>query len=147
VSSLLAAFIALVSAHQAPDRIGVYTYSRDSAAGFQDELLDVFRREIGKQAAAFTEVAYSAREARVRVQFLGPGELEAELRPDDEPIRYFFRPHGGATRTWALVRVGGFSKEFSVEGAGARDLGRLAQEVAEWIRANSTAIRDRSSSP
>jgi hypothetical protein len=147
LSFLGALVVTLVALSQAPDRIGLYTYSRDSAAGFQDELLDVFRRELLKHASGFSEVAYSAREARVRVQFLGPGELEAELRPDDEPIRYFFRPYGNAPRTWALIRVGGFSKEFATEGSGARDLSRLAQSVAEWIRTNSTAIRERSLTP
>jgi hypothetical protein len=127
---------------QAPDRISLYTYSRDSIHGFKDELLDAFRRELSKHADSFTEIAYSRDEARVSLQFLGQGDLEVELGEGDE-ARYRWRFDEAAPRTWALLRVGTFSKEFSVEGRGARDLSRLAKTIADWIRENSASIRER----
>ena len=130
---------------QAPSRLGLFTYSRDSAQGFKDELLDAFRRELGKHTDSFTEVAYSREQAEVSVQFLGQGDLTVELAdgPDgEETARYLWRFDETAPKTWALVRVGKFSKEFSVEGRGARDLSRLAKVIADWIRENSAAIRE-----
>ncbi len=136
---------------QAPSRLSLFTYSRDSAHGFKDELLDAFRRELGKHVDSFTEVAYSREQAQVSVQFLGQGELTVEIGDENEPTRYLWRFDETAPRTWALVRIGRmgqkgqkgkFSKEFSVEGRGARDLSRLAKTVADWIRENSAAIRE-----
>jgi hypothetical protein len=138
----LAAAFAL-SLVQAPSRLSLFTYSRDSAAGFKDERLDAFRRELGEHADSFTEVAYSRQGAQVSVQFLGQGELTIEL-VDDEPPRYLWRPDEAAPKAWAIVRVGAgekFSKEFAVEGRGARDLSRLAKAIADWIRENAAAIR------
>jgi hypothetical protein len=143
--NLLAALFALTLL-QAPGRLGLFTYSRDSAQGFKDELLDAFRRELGKHTDSFTEVAYSREQAEVSVQFLGQGDLTIELADGsdgEETARYLWRFDETAPKTWALVRVGKFSKEFSVEGRGARDLSRLAKTIADWIRENSTAIRDR----
>jgi hypothetical protein len=129
---------------QAPSRLSLFTYSRDSAHGFKDELLDVFRRELGKHVDSFTEVAYSREQAHVAVQFLGQGDLTVELGDGDQPVRYLWRLDENAPRTWALVRIGlpgEFSKEFSVEGHGTRDLSRLAKAIADWIRENSSAIQ------
>lgn len=145
-SVVLAAAFAL-SLVQAPGRLSLFTYSRDSAAGFKDERLDAFRRELGEHVDSFTEVAYSREQAQVSVQFLGQGELTMELGDGDEPVRYLWRFDETAPKTWALVRVGPrgprekFSKEFAVEGRGARDLSRLAKAVADWIRENAAAIR------
>jgi hypothetical protein len=125
---------------QGEERLSVHTYSRDSAVGFKDELLDTFRRELGKYLESFAEVAHSREEARVSVQFLGQGELTVEIG-EDEPPRYLWRFDETAGKTWALVRVGKFSKEFGVEGRGARDLGRLAKTIADWIRENEATIR------
>ncbi len=136
------AVVFLLALLQAPSRLSVFTYSRDSIHGFKDELLDAFRRELSKHVESFTEVAYSRGEAQVSVQFLGQGELEVELGEADAPARYLWRFDETAPRTWALVRVGNFSKEFSVEGRGARDLSRLSKSIADWIRDNSEAIRD-----
>ncbi len=127
---------------QAPGRLSLFTYSRDTLHGFKDEQLDVFRRELGKHADSFTEVAYSREQAEVSVQFLGQGDLEVELGDGDEGTRYRWRFDETATKTWALVRVGKFSKEFWVEGQGVRDLSRLAKKIADWIRENSAAIRE-----
>jgi hypothetical protein len=96
---------------------------------------------LGKHIDSFAEVAYSRDEARVSVQFLGQGELTVELGEDEEPSRYLWRFDETAASTWALVRVGKFSKEFSVEGRGTRDLGRLAKTIADWIRENEAVIR------
>jgi len=146
----LVAIVFALTLVQAPSRLGVFTYSRDSAHGFKDDLLDVFRRELGKHAD-FIEVAYSREQAQVSVQFLGKGDLTVELGDGDEPARYLWRFDEGAPRTWAVVRIGRmgpkgekgkFSKEFSVEGTGARDLSRLAKAIADWIRENSAAIRE-----
>jgi hypothetical protein len=141
VSSIVIAAIATLPLLQAPSRLSLFTYSRDSAAGFKDELLDAFRRELLKQVDSFTEVAYSRDEAQVSVQFLGQGELTLELGDEGDSVRYLWRYDEAAPRTWALVRVGGFVKEFSEEGRGARDLGRLAKSISDWIRDNSAAIR------
>jgi hypothetical protein len=137
---------------QAPGPLSLFTYSRDSVHGFKDELLDTFRRELSKHVDSFAEVAYSREEAQVSVQFLGQGDLTVELGDAGEPLRYLWRTDANAPRTWALVRVarkgqlnqmGSFSKEFSVDGVGGRDLSRLAKSIADWIRENETAIRDR----
>ena len=139
------ALLCALTLFQAPSRLSLFTYSRDSAHGFKDELLDAFRRELGKHVDSFTEVAYSREQAQVSVQFLGPGDLTVELGDGDEPARYLWRLDETAPKTWAVVRVGQmgkFSKEFSVEGRGARDLGRLAKAIADWIRENSAAIRE-----
>ncbi len=135
------ALVFLLALLQAPSRLSLFTYSRDSVHGFKDELLDAFRRELSKHVESFAEVAYSREEAQVSVQFLGPGELEVEIGEADAPARYVFRSNETAPRTWAIVRVGNFSKEFSVEGRGARDLSRLSKSIADWIRDNSAAIR------
>jgi hypothetical protein len=121
--------------------LSLFTYSRDSAAGFKDEILEAFRRELGKQVDSFTEVAYARDEAQVSVQLLGQGDLTVELSDGGDAVRYLFRFDEAAPRIWALVRVGEFVKEFSVEGRGARDLSRLAKAIADWIRDNSSAIR------
>ena len=143
--------VALVLA-QEPSPLSLFVYSRDTIHGFKDELLDTFRRELGKNVESFTEVAYSREEAQVSVQFLGQGDLEVELGDAGEPVRYLWRKDENGPRTWALVRVarkgqlnqlGMFSKEFSVDGGGGRDLSRLAKLIADWIRENSSAIRAR----
>jgi hypothetical protein len=141
----LVAVLYAVTLLQAPSPLSLFTYSRDSVHGFKDELLDAFRRELGKHTDSFTEVAYSREQAQVSVQFLGQGDLTVELGDGDETARYLWRFDETAPKTWALVRVGRtgkFSKEFSVEGRGARDLSRLAKDIADWIRENAAAIRN-----
>lgn len=132
---------------QAPRRLSLYTYSRDSASGFKDELLDVFRRELGKHLESKTEVAYGREGADVSVQFLGQGELTVELGGEGEQARYLWRGDETAPRMWALVRVQKFSKEFSLAGSGSRDLSRLAKSVADWIQENATSIREAAATP
>ncbi len=140
LSSIVVAALWTAALVQAEGRLRVYTYSRDSAVGFKDELLESFRRELGKHIESIAEVAYTREEAQVSIQFLGQGELTVELG-EDEPPRYLWRFDETASRTWALVRIGKFSKEFAVEGRGARDLGRLAKTIADWIRENEPTIR------
>lgn len=130
-------------AAQAPGRISVYTYSRDSAAGFKDDRLDIFRRELGRYIATFMEVAYDTESAQVRLLFLGPGELSVALGPDGETEHHLFTPEEKADRTWVVLRVETFSKEFSVLGSGGRDLTRLAKSVSDWLSAHTTTIRER----
>lgn len=143
------AFVVLATAltsvpSQAAARVSLYIYSRDSAAGFADELLDVFRRDLGKHAESFTEVAYDAASADARVELLGQGELTVEIGPGTEAVRYLFRPDDKAPRMWAVVRVGESSKEFALEGSGGRDMSRLAKVVSDWLERNSGAILERS---
>ena len=128
---------------QAPGRISVYANSRESAAGFKDDRLDIFRRELGKYAASFMEIAYEAEGAQVRLLFLGPGELSVALGPDGETEHHLFTPDEKADRTWVVLRVETFSKEFSVPGTGGRDLARLAKSVSDWLSAHTTTIRER----
>jgi hypothetical protein len=130
------------NALQAPRRLSLYTYSRDSASGFKDELLDVFRRELGKHLESGTEVAYDRKGADVSVQLLGQGELTVVLGDEGDAARYLWRSDEASPRMWALVRVQKFSKEFSLAGSGGRDLSRLAKIVADWIRENASAIRE-----
>jgi hypothetical protein len=148
----LGVLVAALALAQEPSPLDLFVYSRDTLHGFKDEFLDTFRRELGKHVESFTEVAYSREEAQVSVQFLGRGDLEVELGDAGEPVRYLWRSDENAARTWALVRVarkgqlgelGVFSKEFSVDGGGGRDLSRLAKSIADWIRENSSAIRAR----
>jgi hypothetical protein len=139
----ITALVCALALVQEPSPLSLFVYSRDSIHGFKDELLDVFRRELGKHVESIAEVAYSREEAQVSVQFLGQGELELELGEAEAPARHVFRLDETAPRTWALVRVGNFAKEFSVEGTGARDLGRLSKSIADWMRANASAIRSR----
>ena len=126
-----------------PSRVGVYTYSRDSVAGLVDERLDMFRRELGKYADALIEIAYSRESASVTVQFLGQGSLAVELDAAGDAVRHLWTPDEEAPKMWAIVRIGTFSKEFSVDGSGGRDLSRLAKSVGEWLQRNSTVIRER----
>lgn len=128
---------------QAPGRLSLFTYSRDSIHGFKDETLEAFRRELGKHTESFAEIAYSRGEARVSVQLLGQGDLVIEIAGGEESARYLFRSDETAPKTWALVRVGSFSKEFSAEGQGVRNLSRLAKTIADWIRNNAAAISAR----
>jgi hypothetical protein len=130
-------------ATQTPGRISVYTYSRDSRAGFKDERLDLFRRELGRYVKDFTEVAYEIQNAQVSVQLLGPGTLSTEIGSDGLASHHLFTPDEEADRTWVVLRVQAFAKEFSVEGSGGRDLARLAKSVSDWLTANRTAIRER----
>jgi hypothetical protein len=148
----LGALVCALVLAQEPSPLSLFVYSRDTLHGFKDESLDTFRRELGKHVESFTEVAYSREEAQVSVQFLGQGDLEVELGDAGEPVRYLWRTDKNAPRTWALVRVarkgqlnqlGVFSKEFSVDGGGGRDLSRLGKSIADWIQENSTAIRER----
>lgn len=143
-TALAVTLLASTAASQPAERLRLYSFSRDSAAGFQDELQDVFRRELGKHVESFTEVAYDLAGAQVSVQFLGLGDLTVELGAPDEPARYSWHPDEEGTRFWAIVWVGSFSKEFSLEGSSARDLSRLANNIAGWIRDNSGAIREKS---
>jgi hypothetical protein len=46
-------------------------------------------------------------------------------------------------RKGQLNELGVFSKEFSVEGGGGRDLSRLSKSIADWIRGNAATIRAR----
>lgn len=132
---------------QPPRPIRVFTFSRDSAAGFADENLDIFRREVGSQLDDFMEVAYGRDDADVEVQFLGHGELTLELGASGEPERHLFRLDDDAANMWVLLRIRGFTKEFSWKGRGARDTARLARTVAEWLKAHRTQLRELVNAP
>jgi hypothetical protein len=128
-----------------PRALGIYTFSRDSDHGLKDERLDTFRRELGKYASPLMELAYSRDSAQVTVQFLGQGDLAAELDTDGKAVRHLWTPDDEAPRMWAIVRIGSdrpFSKEFSVEGAGGRDISRLAKSIGDWLQQNSTVLRE-----
>ena len=58
------------------------------------------------------EVAYETESAQVRLLFLGPGELSVALGPDGETEHHLFTPDEKADRTWVVLRVETFSKEF-----------------------------------
>jgi hypothetical protein len=127
-----------------PLSVGVYTFSRDSHHGFEDERLDTFRRELGKYASPLMELAYTRESARVTVQLLGQGDLVVELDAAGQAVRHLWTPDDEAARMWAIVRVGRdqpFTKEFSVRGSGGRDLSRLAKAIGDWLQQNSTAVR------
>lgn len=128
---------------QAPGRISLYTYSRDSAAGFKDERLDLFRRELGRYVEDFTEVAYEAESAQVGIQLLGPGTLSVALGLDGKTEQHLFTPDEKAERTWVVLRIGAFAKEFYVEGHSGRDLARLAKSVSDWLQTHRATIRER----
>ena len=128
-----------------PNPVGIYTYSRDSNQGFKDEHLDTFRRELGKYASPLMELAYTRESAQITVQFLGQGDLVIELDTTGKAMRHLWTPDDKAPRMWAIVRIGDdqpFSKEFSVTGSGGRDLSRLAKTVGDWLKDNSTVIRE-----
>ncbi len=128
-----------------PNPVGIYTYSRDSSQGLKDEHLDTFRRELGKYASPLMELAYSRESAQITVQFLGQGDLAIELDTTGKAVRYLWTPDDKARRMWAIVRIGHdqpFSKEFSVTGAGGRDLSRLAKVIGDWLKDNSTVLRE-----
>ena len=128
-----------------PNPVGIYTYSRDSNQGFKDEHLDTFRRELGKYASPLMELAYTRESAQITVQFLGQGDLVIELDTTGKAMRHLWTPDDKARRMWAIVRIGDdqpFSKEFSVTGSGGRDLSQLAKTVGDWLKDNSTVIRE-----
>lgn len=128
-----------------PRPVSVYTYSRDSDLGFKDEHLDTFRRELGKYASPLMELGYTRETADVTVQFLGQGNLAIELDTDGKAVRHLWTPDDEAGRMWAVVRIGQdrpFSKEFSVQGSGGRDISRLAKAIGDWLQTNSTVIRE-----
>lgn len=147
LASSLASLAPPATAHQAPRPLRLYVFSRDSAFGFKDELLDLFRRDVGKYLESVSELAYDREDADVSVQFLGQGELTVELGDGTGSAHYLWRGDEEAERMWALVRVQKFSKEFSLAGSGSRDLSRLAKNIADWIRENSVAIRRAGSVP
>ena len=142
-SLFVAAVLAAVALGAQPSRVGIYTFSRDSEARLNDERLDTFRRELGKYAEPFMELAYSRESAQITVQFLGQGRLAVELDEAGRAVRHLWTPDEKAPRMWAVLRLGDFSKEFSEKGAGGRDLSRLAKSIGEWLQANSTVIRER----
>ena len=128
-----------------PNPVGIYTYSRDSNQGFKDEYLDTFHRELGKYASPLMELACTRESAQITVQFLGQGDLVIELDTTGKAMRHLWPPDDKAPRMWAIVRIGDdqpFSKEFSVTGSGGRDLSRLAKTVGDWLKDNSTVIRE-----
>ena len=143
VVSLAAGSLPAVSVQ--PHPVGIYTFTRDSNHGFKDELLDTFRRELGKYAAPLMELAYTRESAQITVQYLGQGELAIEIDPDGKAVRHLWTPDEKAPRIWAIVRIDQdqpFSKEFSVTGSGGRDVSRLAKAVGDWLQQNSTVIRE-----
>ena len=125
-----------------PNRISVYTFSRDSEARLHDERLDTFRRELGEYAEPVMELAYSRESAHVTVLYLGQGRLAVELDEAGRAVRHMWTPDEGAKKMWAVLRMGTFSKEFSESGSGGRDLSRLAKSIGDWLQANSTVIRE-----
>ena len=125
-----------------PNRISVYTFSRDSEARLHDERLDTFRRELGEYAEPVMELAYSRESAHVTVLYLGQGRLAVELDEAGRAVRHMWTPDEGAKKMWAVLRMGTFSKEFSESGSGERDLSRLAKSIGDWLQANSTVIRE-----
>ena len=131
----------------AQPRVRLFTFSRDSLAGFKDPHLELFRRDLGKSVEAFMELAYTQREAKVSVQYLGAGELDAQLSPTGETTGYLWRSDEESDRIWAVLRVGDFSREFTVQGGGGRSVGRLAKNIADWIEANRTVLREKSLVP
>lgn len=129
-----------------PSPVSIYTYSRDTEHGFEDEHVDAFRRELGKYASPVMELAYTRDSAELTVQFLGQGELTVELGPNGHAVGHRWTPDDEAPRMWAIVRMPSpqpYSKEFSVVGSGGRDLSRLAKAIGDWLQENSTAIRER----
>ncbi len=141
----LVTFFVLVSPAipAAPGAVSVYVFSRDSAAGLEDERLDTFRRELGKYAEPAMTIGYDLDDAGVSVQFLGPGRLSIELDMKGLAVRHLWTPDDGASKMWAILRIrniGHFAKEFSIEGSGGRDLSRLAKDIGEWLTKNRSRI-------
>ena len=133
------------TAYSQTKSISVYTFSQDSDAGFNDDHLDIFRRELGKYTDSSIELAYTSESAQVTVQFLGQGKLSVQFGPVGNVIGHTFSPNEKAPKMWAIIRLDnakGFSKELSHEGSGGRDLSRLAKQTADWIQQNSTRIRE-----
>lgn len=128
---------------QAPGHVSLHVYSRDSRAGFEDERLDLFRRELGRYVEDYTEVAYDTESAQVGVQFLGPGVLSVAIGLDGKTESHLFTPDEEADRTWAILRVGTFAKEFYIDGSGGRDIARLAKSVSDWLARHRATIRER----
>ena len=125
-----------------PKPISLYTFSRDSAKHLHDERLDTFRRELGEYAGPVTELAYSRESAHVTVLYLGQGRLTVELDEAGRAVRHEWTPDEEAQKMWAVLRMGTFSKEFSENGSGGRDLSRLAKSIGDWLQANATVIRE-----
>ena len=83
--------------------------------------------------------------AQVTVQLLGQGDLAIELDTTGKAVRHLWTPDDNAPRMWAILRIAHaqpFSKEFSVTGAGGRDLSRLAKAIGDWLKDNSTVLRE-----
>ncbi len=141
-SIFIPAVLAAVLLGAQPNRISVYTFSRASEKQFHDERLDRFRRELGEYAASVMELAYSRESARVTVLYLGQGRLSVELDEAGRAARHLWTPDEEAQKIWAVLRMGTFSKEFSESGSSGRDLSRLAKSIGDWLKANSTVIRE-----
>jgi hypothetical protein len=142
---VVATLLGAITLGAQPNPVGIYTYSRDSEPGFKDERLDTFRRDLGKYTTPLMELAYSRDAAQITVQLLGQGDLAIELDSTGEAVRHLWTPDNKAPRMWAVVRIaspGPFTKEFSVEGSGGRDLSQLAKDIGDWLQANSTIIRE-----
>ena len=88
------------------------------------------------------ELAYSRESAHVTVLYLGHGRLSVELDEAGRAARHLWTPDEDSQKMWAVLRIGTFSKEFSENGSGGRDLSRLAKSIGDWLKANSTVIRE-----
>lgn len=141
-SIFIPAVLAAVVLGAQPNRISVYTFSRDSEKQFHDERLDRFRRELGEYAESVMELAYSRESAHVTVLYLGQGRLSVEIDEAGRAARHLWTPDEDSQKMWAVLRIGTFSKEFSENGSGGRDLSRLAKSIGDWLKANSTMIRE-----
>ena len=141
-------FLWLASALDAqPRTTSVYVYSRDSEAGLNDDKLDMFRRELGKYAEPAMAIGYSREEADVSIQFLGAGSLTVVIGESGAATSHHFVPGGETPHLWVIVRrsrLPGYAKEFTVDGAGGRDVSRLAKDVGDWIRDNASQLSRRS---
>ena len=110
-SIFIPAVLAAVVLGAQPNRISVYTFSRDSEKHFHDERLDRFRRELGEYAASVMELAYSRESAHVTVLYLGHGRLSVELDEAGRAARHLWTPDEDSQKMWAVLRIGTFSKE------------------------------------
>ena len=146
LATAIAISMSVILLEAQPKPVGIYTFSRDSNEGYHDELLDTFRRELGKYASPLMEIAYSRETADITVQFLGQGTLAVELDTDGNAVRHLWTPDDEAPKLWAIVRFARgekpSSKEFSVRGSGGRDVSRLAKAIGDWLQQNSTVLRE-----
>lgn len=129
---------------EAQPSLACFVSSADTEAGFKDESLLRFQKELRRFGEPHLDIVETKESADVRVQFLGRGKLSVQI-PESESTqsRIMFEPNPEAETLWALARIGTFVKPMSSKGPRNRALSRLASDLSQWLADNQDHILKR----